>query len=252
MNYQSNDIAIAILTVNRQPQYIHQTLASLFAADPTVHHVDHISIMVGSDDASYLSRYDHHKKFRIATLSSPESEKLKSWRVQQRFNHNYYRCLSIPLDGKRGIIVCEDDIIFRDSFLVRLLDTIHEMEIIHNLSDYALAIFSAYDFENDQSFYRGKLYCSYGYEFYGTPCMYYPSKTARLLADFIKSHGVDVYEEPGDMLVKRLYGEKMYACSRSLAQHVGEISTGLGGGGGTPSFGRCYRPIMREEWGTKV
>lgn len=35
--YPAEEFAVAVLTVDRRPQYLHQTLASLFAADAAVH-----------------------------------------------------------------------------------------------------------------------------------------------------------------------------------------------------------------------
>ena len=250
-----DELTIAILTVSRSPQYIHQTLASMFAADETVHRVRHVWIMVGQEDTAYLDRYSHHQRITVCPLSPDEAKMVAEWNIHRRFNHNYHRCLSVLQRESealsRGIVICEDDIIFRDKFLTRLLVTIHEMESDYSLRDYALALFSAHDFENDRSFYRGRLHCSYGYPFYGTQCMYYPRGTSDTLAAFIDAHGVQVCEEPGDLLVKRLYGNRMYACPRALAQHIGTVSTGLGGCGETTSFKRVYRAITRQEWGSK-
>jgi hypothetical protein len=249
--YTPASVDLAILTVSREPQYIHQTLASLFAADPALHGLDKVWIMVGSNDATYLRRYLHHRKLRIQPLSVKEYEQVRDWQIHRKFNHNYHRCLTVPMTGKRGVIVCEDDIVVRDDFLTRTLDTIREMELEHGLRQYALALYSGWDFENDASFYRGKRFCSYGFAFYGTQCIYYPKACAAEVADFIYKHGVEVCEAPGDMLIKRFYGDKMYSSPRALAQHVGEVSTGLGGSAGCASFDRPYRLIPRAEWGQK-
>ena len=83
--------------------------------------------------------------------------------------------------------MCEDDIVLRDRFVQRLIETVSEMENEGGLRDYALALFAAYDFEQDASFYRGKRYCSYGYEYYGTPCMYYPKHVALEIRDHMRS-----------------------------------------------------------------
>ena len=250
--YTPESLTLAILTVNRKPEYIHQTLASLFAADPDVHRLGTIHVMVGSTDASYLRRYGHHERLNIVPLTPAEGEEIRDWHVHRKFCHNYHRCLTVPMVRKRGIIVCEDDIMLRDHFVSRLLDTIWEMEVEHGLKRYALALFSSHDFENDNSFYRGRLYCSYGYPFFGTQCMYYPRECAAEIAPFLLERGVKTCEAPGDLLVKQVYGDKMYACCRGLAQHVGDVSTGLGGGGRSDSFDRPYRPIPAPEWGAKT
>jgi hypothetical protein len=255
-SYAPNDVAVAILTVDRDPQYVFQTLASMFLAEPALHVMDPIWILVGSDDASHLSCLLHHDRIRVIALSRPEAQRIKLWRIHRKFKHNYHRCLRVPLDGKRGIIVAEDDVVFRDHFVSRCLQAVQEIES-DDLRDYALALFSAYDFHRDPSFYRGQYYCSYGWSYYGTPCMYYPRKTAEFLAvEFERFLGDDNYDYesdpqvlPGDLLIGRHYGTRMYASCHALAQHVGATSTGLGGGGGTVMFDREYAPVPREAWG---
>jgi hypothetical protein len=244
-------LQVNIMTVSRSPQYIHQTLASLFASDPLVHELSPIHLFVGSDDASYLRIYHHHHQIKVIPMTESEAQPMKEWPIWRRACLNYFRCLSAPLDGKLGVVVLEDDVVVRDRFLERLFLSINELRA-HKLESYCLALYASYDFENDASFYRGEYYCSYGYPFYATPGMYYPARVSKELGEFVKKHGVDSSEDPYDLLVKRLYGDRMYSCCRALIQHIGMQSTGLGGAGLTPSFDRPFRPIPREDWGKKI
>jgi len=242
-------LVLAIMTVDRTPPYVHQTLASMFAADPLVHELSSVHLVIGTDRTEYLENYRQHRRLCFHSLSHEEHAEIADWDVHRRFCHNYVRCLSLPIPDDGGICVCEDDIVFRDLFLQRLVETVDEMENDAGLRDYCLALFAAYDFERDPTFYRGERFCSYGYAFYGTTCMYYPKHVALEIRDYIKRHGVDAAAKPGDLLIQDLYGDRMYACPRALANHVGTRSTGLGGGEESPSFHRPYRLIGREEWG---
>lgn len=245
-------LLVAMMTVDREPAYVHQTLASLFASDLMVHEVSPIHLVIDASDAGYLEEYRHHQALFLHPLSRGEGEQVATWSRHRRFCHSYVRCLSLPVPEGGGICVCEDDLVFRDLFIQRLLVTVGELEASTGATDYCLALFTDCDLERDASFYRGRYFCSYGWPFHGTQCMYYPRQTALQIRDYVQEHGVDKTEDCGDLLIGKLYRDRMYACPRSLADHVGAVSTGLGGGGHSPSFSRPYRPIAREEWGEGV
>jgi len=245
-------LVLAVMTVDREPQYVHQTLASLLAADDLVHELGAVHLVIGCSEACYLEVYRHHKMLVFHPLSVEEDAGIQDWSVHRRFCHNYVRCLSLPIPEDGGICICEDDIVLRDSFLQRLLLTIHEMEDEAGLRDYCLSLFADADFEANASFYRGRYYCSYGTGFHGTQCMYYPAPVAERLRDHIQQYGVDEPTRPGDILIAELHGDRMYASSRSLADHIGSVSTGLGGCKSSPSFSRPFRAIPREEWGQRA
>ncbi len=244
-----NRLVLAVMTVDRQPAYVHQTLASLFAADPRVHELSGVHLVIGTNRAEYLGNLRHHAALRFHPLTDAEWERIKDWIVHRRFSHNYVRCLGLPVPDGGGLCVCEDDVVFRDHFLDGLLSTVNEMEQEGGLRDYCLALFSEGDFETDPSFYRGRHYCSYGWSYHGTQGMYYPKHVAQEMRGYIQLRGVENYTKPGDLLISDLYGDRMYACPRALVDHVGAVSTGLGGCGRSPSFSRPLRPIPRELWG---
>ncbi len=242
-------LVLAIMTVPRDPPYVHQTIASLLASDPLLHELSLVHLVIGSSNAEYLASYRHHRMLAFHPLTEEEEEGIKGWWVHRRFCHNYVRCLSLPIPEGGGICVCEDDVVFRDRFLQLLLLAVHEMEHDAGLRDYCLALFCDADLETSASFYRGKHFCSYGWPFHGTQCMYYPKSVALAIRDHVQKFGADDPKKPGDLLIQDLYGNRMYACPRSLANHIGTVSTGLGGSRGSPSFLRPHRPLSREEWG---
>ena len=245
-------MTLAIMTVQRDPEYLFRTLSSLFMADPRMHELGSLHLMVDAEDAAYLDDVKHHAIARIHPLSPAEGERVRDWGRHRRFNHNCVRCLCLPVDPGGGLVVVEDDVVFRDRFLTRLISTVDEIEDVANIRDYALALTTAYDLEREPSFFRGALYCSYGHPFYGTQAMYYPAAVARNLADFIRERGVEAFTKPGDLLVGESYGDRMYACAWPLATHIGRVSTGLGGCGPSPGFARPHEPLTLETWGRPV
>jgi len=245
-------LVLAIMTMDRQPQYVHRTLASLFAADPLVHDVSSIHLVIDTSDAGYLQDYRHHSKLSFHPLRKAEHDRIGDWSRHRRFCNNYVRCLSLPIPDGGGICVCEDDIVFRDLFVQRLLATVDELEAHTGESDYCLALFTDCDLEQDPSFYRGRYFCSHGWLFHGTQSMYYPRGVAEDLRTHIKEHGVDSTDDCGDLLIGKRYRDRMYASPRSLADHTGAASTGLGGSVPSPTFHRPYVPISPEHWGQCV
>jgi hypothetical protein len=242
-------MTLAILTVDRSPEYIFKTLGSLFMADPLVHELGSLHLMVDAKDATYLDDLKQHTILKIHPLDPEVHDRVEGWGLHRRFNHNCVRCLSLPVVAGGGLIVIEDDVVFRDRFLERLIATIAEIEEVAHIRDYALALTTAYDLEREHSFFRGAHYCSYGYPFYGTQAMYYPKAVARNLADYLFKKGVETYTNPGDLLVGEAYGDRMYACARPLATHIGRVSTGLGGCGPSPGFDRPHVAFTRDLWG---
>jgi hypothetical protein len=237
------------MTAPRQPEYVHQTLASLFASDPLVQQIPQIDVMLDSADASHLRPDPHLENLKIHKLTRAEAETTSGWGPHRRFCYNYHRCLTLDIGHARGLLICEDDVIFREGFLAKLLAAIDEMEGCQ-LRKYLLACYSAYRLNDVPAFRRGRYFCSYyAPSFYGTQCMYYPKPVLGELADRLYQEGVVAHQAPGDMIVKS-YGMELnaiYATVCSLAQHVGTVSTGLGNFHESPSFGDPFPGMQPAE-----
>jgi hypothetical protein len=225
-------IKLVISTIDREPAYIHRTLASLFLSGPEAHDFTPVHLMVGSEDDGYLGDYAHSDAVHVHPLPREEWRTISDWGPHIRCCHNYHRCLTLPLDGSRGLIVCEEDLIFQNGFFPRLVATIDEIEAKAGVEEYALAAYACYDFRDSREEPNGELFAPYDVEgFYGTQCVYYPRKVVPKLAELVLSKGVERYTEPVDLLVKKAYREfeGFFACRTSLVQHIGESTTGLGG-----------------------
>jgi hypothetical protein len=242
----AENIQIVIMTVDRSPQYVHTALASLFASGPSIHRVPQITLMVGQVDCNYLAPYGHHRQIQVEPLTALQSQSMAGWRPQQKFCLNYYRCLSLAIGDASGLVVCEDDIVVRDRFLDKLLAAINEIESEHGLRKYLLAAYAAYRLDDDPALRRGKFFSSYyAPSFYGTQCMYYPRSVLPALSQRLYEQGVTNYTQPGDMIVKAFGHEinGIYGTVRSLAQHIGHRSTGLGNFHTSPTFDEEFPPL---------
>ena len=224
-------ITMAIMTNDRSPQYVYQTLASLFAADPLVQQVARIYLVVDAADASYLGDVTQCSKLTILPMRPEEWKGTQQFSLRQRACHNYYRCLTVPVGESRGLLICEDDVVFRDGFLSKMIDALNEMEH-HRLESFVLAGYAPYDFEAHDALRRGLFYCSYPAAwFYGTQCVFYSRSVLPAVTECVYDFGVAVHEEPYDWLIKRYCdkAQNLYATRRGIAQHTGRVTTGLAG-----------------------
>lgn len=248
----ANDICLAVMTVQRSPEYIHATLASLFASDPLVHDLKGVHLLVGSADAQYLSGYRHHSRIHIHPMSQAEADQLSKWTLPRKVCFNYHRCLTLATAGAAGICICEDDVLFQDGFVGSMLSAINEMEQEHKILQYALRLFIPFEFGSEHPVPVGK-YCSQynPRTFYGNQCMYYPSRVSPEIAEVIHKHGIVRYRAPADLLVRAYVEETgaLYGTSRSLVQHVGFSSTLASMFAHAPSFreGRSKGEVSTES-----
>jgi len=229
---------IVVSSVPREPAYIHQTLASLFMSDPLVHRT-RVHVMVDSPDASYLADYAHHPNFSALPLTADEARRTADYWVHRRCAHNYHRCLALPCDGYSGLCICEDDVVFCHGFLRELQKVIAEIEAKRYAKDYVLAGYTPYRFEPDGSQLDGRAYCRYrAADFYGNQCVYFPLRVLPKFAPWFYERAVEQAEAPSDMVLKEycLHSAELLACRRSLAQHIGRITTGLGDFHTSPTF----------------
>lgn len=240
--FKPDDLRLAISTVARTPEYVHTTLASLFASDPLVHRLAGIHLVVDGVDASYLDAYRHHSVIRLHPLAEAEIAST-SWCPHRRFCHNYYRCLSLDLVGAKGICICEDDIVFRDGFVSKLLRTIGEMEDANGIAKYILSCYVPYCLQDEPGSAKCRCYASYNASaFYGTQCVYYPRTVLAEVATSIFHDGVQVYKQPGDFIVRDYAKsiEALYGTIVSLTQHIGRVSTGIGYFHTAPTFNEPF------------
>jgi len=256
-------LRVSILTAERRPAYIHDTLTSLLGSSSSVARLGSIDLMIDAEPASgYLRELRGHPRLVLHYLSDQEWHAQSRRHLGRRFCYNYWRCLNVSLNGCWGLVVLEDDVALREAFVEKLIRTVEEIRQQQGrerigpkgLQQFMLALYSAYDFAQEPGFYRGRYFCSYGYPFFGTCGMFYEASTVERVRDYIRRFGIETHRLPGDLLLDELKagGDPwVYACTRDLVQHRGMVSSGLGAGAEvyrSCTFDRPWGPVERRDW----
>jgi hypothetical protein len=226
----AGDLVLAVMTVAREPQYVHQTLASLFASDSECE-LSMVHVVCGSPEVSHLSGYCHHSRVRIYPMSRREWEPIRDWPATRRLCANYFRCLGIPLGSAHGICICEDDVIFTDRFLPKLRRAVRQMEAQNAAREYLLSCYCPHRLEDSATEFRCRDVCVYpAKSYYGTQCVYFPRSIVPTVQERIWRDGVESPRLEADMILRDLMLERnaLYGTRHSLVQHVGSRTTGVG------------------------
>lgn len=224
-----SDLRLAVMTVNRSPEYIHTTLASLLLSGPFVHCLKGLHLVVGGGEAGYLEHYRHNRRVEVHIPGEQDCRRLREWTPHQRFCFNYYRCLAVVPADCHGIVICEDDVIFQDRFLETAINAINELEE-RGVSKYLLDMYIPDSMKPRGESGEGKYCVKYDVEgYYGTQCIFFPRTVVPEVAWMMQRFGVAEYRAPGDMIVKQYAGmtDTLYGTRHSLVQHIGVCSTGL-------------------------
>lgn len=240
--WKPEDIALVFVTCPREPAYLPATLASALLGDPLAVRLREIAVAVDAPDLGCVHPLAGNRRVRWVARTEEESARADSYHLHRRACHNYWRALGLASPGARAVLVCEDDVIFRDGWLGMLLECLDEMQSA-GLRDFLLTAYSARDHE-EAGLRRGRCYSSYvASTFFGTQAMLFPTGQIQSVSELIWQHGVIVAEAPYDLLIKRQAIERqhLYTTRHSLVQHVGSESTGLGDG-------RHRSPSFEREW----
>lgn len=228
-SWSPDQIALVIMTVKRPNNYLSKTLESLTLADSKWRLFREVGLAVDSPDASWIPVFLPARKLTIAPLNIEETIRVETYKLHRRACHNYYRALQLATSC-RGLIVCEDDIVFREGWIEKLCQSLDEMQE-NGVSNFVLSLYSANNHDN-RSFRRGTFYSSYlASSFYGTQCVFYTASEIPEVSSLIWKNGVQDYLDPYDLILKQYCERKqnLYVTRYSLVQHIGLKSTGLGG-----------------------
>lgn len=211
-------IDIVISTISReQNQYLFQTLTSLaFSSNIKFS----ITLIVGNPDVKYLDNFKHNNKISIIPISEDEWNLVKDKGKCEKFNINFYRCLTkVKLSpNSLGVLYLEDDVIFRDDWDLKLIDIISRIE----LSNYALSLYSAFDLSKAV----GEI-VQFPHSFYGTQGVFFTSEMLKEFSDKIMNEGILTYRHMADLLLQEYCNDKnipLYVVKNSLIQHIGEVT----------------------------
>jgi len=197
---------ITILTCDRQPSYLADTVATI----PEEYVIQYIAQgQIVQPRAGDLVPVD--KKYKQDPTRHRDSQ------------YNYSIALRQTVDG----LIIEDDVKLSKDF------NEHLEKVKSNIptSRYAVALYSCYQWNKDLEKYPIDM-------FYGTQAMLYDIETARGFGEYLAQN---IGKEPYDLALKTYIKEVdpeviLYATKYSLVQHIGDISTGLGGGHKTGHF----------------
>jgi len=237
-HWQPADIALVFLTCPREPSYLAATLASAFLGDPRVAKFAQISVSVDAETLECVGQLITHSSICWLCRTREESSLVEQFHLHRRACHNYAKALSLARPEARALMVCEDDILFRDGWVGMLLDALNEVS--PNQQEFMLAAYSPRDNEA-QNGPPGSYISGYpAEEFYGTQAMVFSKREASFVRDTIWKRGVERVDAPYDILIKERAMEirNLVATRHSLVQHIGFISTGLGSYHQSPSFAR--------------
>jgi hypothetical protein len=196
---------ITILTCDRQPSYLADTVATI----PEDYHIQYVSQgQIVQPRAGDLVPVD--KKYKQDATKHRDSQ------------YNYSVALRQTVDG----LIIEDDVQLSrkfDQYLDKVKSDIPTPR-------YAVALYSCYNWINIPN---GLTIAEYPInDFYGTQAMLYDIETARGFGKYLAQN---IGKEPYDLALKTYIKEVdpevvLYASKLSLVQHIGDVSTGLGNG----------------------
>lgn len=202
----------AVVTIDRTPErYLAATLAS---AQSRARGTPLFDVFVGDERIAYLRECDPSVIGKVETLPAWATEGMS---VHSRHTLNYSRILL-----HHGLIF-EDDLLFCRDWDVWLAESLDECRRRRPDGRFVLALYSCYHWQENA------LVVDYPIDsFYGSQGVYYaPSVRTPYHLHLLKNFG----REPTDLLLKSFCREhevSLFACARSLVQHVGFQSTGLG------------------------
>lgn len=202
---------ITILTCDRQPSYLADTVATI----PEDYHIQYVSQgQIVQPRAGDLVPVD--KKYKKDLTRHRDSQ------------YNYSIALRQTVDG----LIIEDDVRLCNKFDIELEQRLAEIPT----KRYVIALYSCYNWGGYSDYDK---IAKYPVDmFYGTQAMLYDLETARGFGEYLAQN---IGKEPYDLALKTYIKEVdpevvLYASKYSLVQHIGDISTGLGGQHRTGNF----------------
>jgi len=196
---------ITILTCDRQPSYLSDTVATI----PVEYAIQYIAQgQIIQPRAGDLVPVD--KKYKQDPTRHRDSQ------------FNYANALLKTVDG----LIIEDDVKLCKNFNLELEERLAEIPT----ERYAFALYSCYNWNFHFKYNEIAEYPIN--DFYGTQAMVFDLKTAREFGAYLLEN---IGKEPYDLALKtfiKIVNPEvvLYASKMSLAQHIGDISTGLGNG----------------------
>jgi hypothetical protein len=223
---------VVVMTVEREGNYLDQTLAGLGPDTPA-------TLMVGSPAVDYLATHRGDPRLRVVVPTEREFDPWRDKGVHHRASWNYWRCVDLGRRDAR-LLVVEDDVRFALGWTGYLGQVVAEVERV--AADYVLSLYSPYPLAGTD----GRRFVPVEKRgFYGTQAVLFAGRAAGGFADYLREHGVDRLDRPYDLNLAEYAlasGTELFATHPALVQHLGDRTTGLGSFHTSP----CFRDDVRE------
>jgi hypothetical protein len=177
-------------------------------------------MVCGSVDESHLAPLRHHEKIRVVGMSAEHHTVISDWSVQRKIAFNFVRALTLLPFGE-DVLVAEDDIVLCDGWLASAAAMFAAAREKHG--KFLLLLFSPDTTRDD-----GDGFGSYDGRMFGGQLVLVPAELRASLASFVTRECVVGDASAHDACLRAYCVARrtvLLAASRSLAQHVGSVST---------------------------
>lgn len=226
---------VALITVRRDPPYIHQTISSYYETGSrvtpigerrTLHEWPRLDIFVGSPDLRDVVEYAEAKRVINESIVVYELDMPTwvHWAQLQPFRRaagNFLRALETRIDERDDVLLLEDDIVFKPKWR----DALDDARAAH-----PEALITLYTHPSIASHLQGLpdgFYVIPWEVFYGTLALYVPQKIRRALADYVRARYDKLDRRwPFDECVRyfvKEHGVPIIATVPSWVDHVGTV-----------------------------
>lgn len=202
---------IAMSTCDRDPQYVHETLTSMFEMDAGARERSVRLVVCGEDDG-YLGRWKGLPNIATRVVRPPEIGTLTQPPIQ-RTTFNFMRVL----EGDGDLIALQDDLSFAPGWLEAAERLCRQVRERHG-DLFIVALYAAYRM-------KGRPLAPYNpFRFYGNQALCFSAAArAELQERMQKTDKI----EPDDMMVKNyaIYSScRVFMANPNLVQHIGKTS----------------------------
>jgi hypothetical protein len=207
------DTEIAICTINREPNYVHQTLASMYMGGLTPN--AQVGLYVGNEDDSYVRCYGHHRNVIIRPTPDEDWLEISGQSPSKRLCYNYFRCLSQAT--KNNVLLLEDDLQFADGWAVYLAAVVRALSSQRCF----LSLYTHLDYTGMTEPVKMRKP-----PFFGTQALFIPSDIRELLLKFHSQAGIQ--DQNPDYVINvfsQLHHVPILDITKPLVQHAGKISS---------------------------
>ena len=234
-----NEMYITIPTIFREKEnYLSTMLDDMITKDPECLK-NNFGLFIGNNyklpelsELFFHTAFSEQASFDLEYLSNFEWSCMEDRTVNVRFNMNFMRCMSSTLCNS-DILYLEDDIEFSQNWFTKLETYIKQLDEEYN-KQYILSLYSPWRFNHSRLV--DKIPSGH---YYGTQGVYIKAKYQKELFHKIFKDGVVNFKHQADLLLDEFAKEHnipILALTKSLIQHKGKESTGLGNYHWTENF----------------